>query len=142
MELRRKPPTWRYLLAMNRRIFGVGALLAMAAVALGAFGAHALKERISDAMLEVFRTGVNYHLAHSFAILICAFAFPVLGSRVRICAWLFGLGILLFAGSLYALAVTGNRKLGIITPFGGAAFLFGWLLLALAAFKPPSEVTH
>ncbi len=111
----------------------------MVAVALGAFGAHALKERVSTVMLEVFRTGVNYHLAHAFAILICSFAFPILGSRVRICAWLFGLGILLFAGSLYALALTGNRMLGIITPFGGVAFLSGWLLLALAAFRPSIE---
>ncbi len=120
---------------MDRKIFGAGALSAMTAVALGAFGAHALKERISVDMLEVFRTGVNYHLAHSLAIIACSFALPILGNKVRICSWLFGIGILLFAGSLYALALSGNRMLGIITPFGGVAFLSGWLLLAITAFK-------
>ncbi len=127
---------------MDRKVFGAGALLAMIAVALGAFGAHALKERISPDMLEVFRTGVNYHLAHSFAILICGVVSSSLGVRTRLIAWLFGIGILLFGGSLYALSISGIRTFGMITPLGGVAFLSGWLVLTVSALKQPREAAN
>lgn len=110
----------------------VAALLGFSGVALGAFGAHGLRERISPAMLEVYRTGVLYHLIHALAVLGLALGAERI-RRARIIAALFAGGVVLFSGSLYLLAITGVRALGAVTPFGGLAFLAGWALLFFAA---------
>ena len=104
-------------------------------VALGAFGAHGLRTRVSPDMLAVFETGVRYHLLHALALLAVASLIPRVGAGRLIVAagWLFSLGIVLFSGSLYALALTGVTLLGAITPIGGVAFLAGWACLAYSA---------
>ncbi len=109
----------------------IGALSAFLAVALGAFGAHGLKSRLAPDLLAVFETGVRYHFYHALALLITALALRQGESAAAQAAgWLFLAGTILFAGSLYALALSGARWLGAITPLGGLAFLLGWLLLA------------
>ena len=121
---------------MDRLYFAAGALSAFIGVAGGAFGAHALKTRLSPDMLAVFEVGVRYQMYHAFALLACAWAatrWP--GTFVGTAAALFVAGTLIFSGSLYALALTGARWLGAITPLGGLAFLAGWLCLAAAAMK-------
>jgi uncharacterized membrane protein YgdD (TMEM256/DUF423 family) len=110
----------------------LAALLGFSGVALGAFGAHGLRERISPAMLEVYRTGVLYHLVHALAVLGVALGAERI-RRARAIAALFAGGVALFSGSLYLLALTGVRALGAITPLGGLAFLCGWGLLFFAA---------
>ncbi|MDQ3000709.1 MAG: DUF423 domain-containing protein [Fibrobacterota bacterium] len=95
-------------------------------VALGAFGAHALKARVSPEMLAVWHTGVLYHLIHALAILALALFAKAAGVDIRWGAGLFLVGIVFFSGSLYAMTLTGIRPLGAITPLGGLAFLSGW----------------
>lgn len=108
----------------------VGAGLGGLGVALGAFGAHALKERLSPAQAEWFATGVQYHFVHALALL-AAVALDRAGfaSALRAAPW-FAVGVVLFSGSLYAMALGGPTKLGMVTPLGGVAFLAGWALLA------------
>ena len=109
------------------------------AVALGAFGAHALKSRLAPDMAAVWQTAVQYHAWHALALLAAGILMAQDPSRVGLtwAAWLFAVGIVLFSGSLYALALTGVRGLGAITPLGGVAWLAGWSALAWAAFKTP-----
>jgi uncharacterized membrane protein YgdD (TMEM256/DUF423 family) len=124
----------------DRRWLAAGALLAGLGVGLGAFGAHGLRSIVTADLLQAYETGVRYHLIHSLAIIASALAadrFPWAGSLFRRGAAFFAAGILLFSGSLYLLVVTGNRLLGIVTPFGGVSFLIGWLLFALAALRKP-----
>lgn len=115
----------------------VGALSGMLAVALGAFGAHALRARLDDYALRVYETAVQYHFIHSLALLAVALLllrFP--GSTLlHSSAWLFLLGTVVFSGSLYVLSISGLRWLGAITPLGGLAFIAGWACLAAAAWK-------
>jgi uncharacterized membrane protein YgdD (TMEM256/DUF423 family) len=121
---------------MERTFFALGSLSAMIGVAAGAFGAHALKARLPPELLIVFETGVRYQLVHSLALLAVAWAivrWP--GRATTLAGVLFVAGILLFSGSLYALALTGIRTLGIITPLGGAAFIAGWACLAWGAWR-------
>ena len=121
---------------MDRVFFALGSLLALIAVALGAFAAHGLKSRLDPAMLATFETGVRYHMYHSLALLAVGWAatrWP--GAAVNASGWLFVAGIVLFSGSLYALSLTGVRWLGAVTPLGGLAFLTGWLSLAWAVWK-------
>lgn len=116
---------------MDRCFLALGAVLAGLAVALGAFAAHGLRARVSPELLATFETGARYHMYHALALLAVAWAsqrWP--GGAVTAAGWLFVAGILLFSGSLYALAGTGVRALGAITPLGGLAFLLGWLALA------------
>jgi len=105
-------------------------------VAFGAFGAHALRARLAPAMLAVYHTAVLYHLVHALALglvaVLVASKPSALGSGAGAA---FVIGIVLFSGSLYALALSGVRGLGAVTPFGGVAFLVGWALLALAAWR-------
>jgi uncharacterized membrane protein YgdD (TMEM256/DUF423 family) len=110
------------------------------AVILGAFGAHALKDRISPAMLTVYETGIRYHIIHALAIILVALIADKLGESAKLawCSRLFLLGIVLFSGSLYALALSGIKIFGAITPLGGLAFISGWLLLAVTAAKRPT----
>jgi uncharacterized membrane protein YgdD (TMEM256/DUF423 family) len=107
------------------------------AVALGAFGAHFLRARLGPGSLEIWKTAALYHLIHAVALLAVALA----GTRLpagRVVCWLWTIGIVIFAGSLYLLAVTGTGWLGAITPFGGAAFLTGWLILVVTGVKERS----
>jgi len=120
---------------MDRTFLLLGAVFGFLGVALGAFGAHGLRSKLSPEMLNVFETGVRYHMYHVFALLIVAAAIGHLGSaRLLVMAgWFFFGGILIFSGSLYALALTGTGILGAITPIGGLLFLAGWAALALFA---------
>jgi uncharacterized membrane protein YgdD (TMEM256/DUF423 family) len=124
----------RRLSAMDKTFLLVGAVAAFLAVGLGAFGAHGLRSRLSPDMLGVFETGVRYHMYHALAILIVGLILGRLdGWLIRAAGWSFTVGIVLFSGSLYLLAVTGVTILGAITPIGGLAFLLGWAFLAVAA---------
>ena len=124
---------------MNRlRYFiGIGAINGLLAVAFGAFAAHALKGLLSDGLLAVFNTAVDYQAIHALALLVVG----LLGQQtrdsrlLRWSGWAFATGILLFSGSLYLLALTDARWLGAVTPFGGTAFLIGWGLLAWHAYR-------
>jgi uncharacterized membrane protein YgdD (TMEM256/DUF423 family) len=120
---------------MDRTFLLLGAVLGFVGVALGAFGAHGLRSRLTPEMLAVFETGVRYQMYHVFALLIVSAAIGHLGgARLLVMAgWLFFAGTLLFSGSLYALALTSTGALGAITPFGGLLFLAGWACLALFA---------
>lgn len=95
-------------------------------VALGAFGAHALKARLAPEMLAVWNTGVLYHLIHALALLALALYGKASGADIRPGALFFLLGILVFSGTLYALSLSGLKVLGAITPLGGVLFLLGW----------------
>jgi uncharacterized membrane protein YgdD (TMEM256/DUF423 family) len=118
---------------MDKTFLLIGSLAGFLAVALGAFGAHALKGRLSPEMLAVFETGVRYQMYHALAILLTALLLARMnGWLVHAAGWLFTAGIVLFSGSLYALAFTGVTMLGAITPIGGLAFLAGWACLAIA----------
>jgi uncharacterized membrane protein YgdD (TMEM256/DUF423 family) len=120
---------------MEKMFVFVGALMAGIGVALGAFGAHGLRGRLSPEMLAVFETGVRYQMYHALALLAIAATLPrIEGRAVLIAGWSFVTGIVLFSGSLYALALSGVTTLGAITPLGGVAFLVGWIALAVAAF--------
>ncbi len=114
----------------------LGALLGGLSVAAGAFGAHALRAQLTPRMLEVFETGVRYQMYHALALFAAAWMIQQTDApSAQVAGWAFVLGTLLFSGSLYAMALTGARGLGMITPIGGVVFLIGWVALALAALK-------
>lgn len=115
----------------------LGGINAFLAVALGAFGAHALRERISVEMLEVYKTGVNYHMAHALGLILLALVAERRASNPLYlrAGWLLFAGIILFSGSLYALAMSGVHVLGAITPLGGLCFLGGWAVFVAAAAR-------
>ncbi|MBK8741199.1 MAG: DUF423 domain-containing protein [Betaproteobacteria bacterium] len=121
---------------MPARLTLFAAAIAMAfAVALGAFGAHALKARLAADALAIWQTAVQYHAWHALGLLgigLWQRQAPE-SCALRVAALLLAAGIVLFSGSLYALALTGARGLGAVTPFGGIAFIAGWLALAKAA---------
>ena len=121
---------------MDRTFFALGSLLAGIAVAAGAFGAHALRARLSPADLATFETGARYQMYHALALLAVAWAvqqWP--GPLPRAAGWLFVAGIVVFSGSLYTLVLTGHRWLGAVTPLGGVAFIVGWGCLVGAAMR-------
>lgn len=121
---------------MHRLFFVLGALSALVAVAAGAFGAHAFRGALDPGRLAIFETGARYQMYHALALLGVALAagrFPAGGWTVA--GWLFVAGTVLFSGSLYLLALTGVRWLGAITPLGGACFLLGWGVAAVAAWR-------
>ena len=121
---------------MPKALFLLACIFSFLGVALGAFGAHALKEKISPEMLQTFEVGVRYQMYHAFALFVVAWALRSWNfSNVDVAGWLFTAGIVLFSGSLYALALTGVRWLGAITPFGGICFLAGWVWLAWGVWK-------
>ncbi|MGF9698048.1 DUF423 domain-containing protein [Paenibacillus sp. MABNR03] len=113
----------------------LGSIMMFLAVALGAFGAHALKRKLSADMIKIYETGVQYHIAHGLGLILLGLIADRLEqpSLIMVAGWLLFAGILLFSGSLYALSITGVRKLGAITPLGGVAFLAGWILVMIAA---------
>jgi uncharacterized membrane protein YgdD (TMEM256/DUF423 family) len=119
---------------VDRTFLLVGALAGFLGVALGAFGAHGLRARLGPEMLAVFETGVRYQMYHAIAILIVALAAARLdGWLIRNAGWSFALGIVLFSGSLYVLALSRITIFGAVTPIGGVAFLAGWACLVAAA---------
>jgi uncharacterized membrane protein YgdD (TMEM256/DUF423 family) len=115
-----------------QNLIALGAINGGIAVAAGAFGAHGLKERISQHSLEIFETAVRYQMFHALAMILCA---VIATSGARTAGWLFQAGILVFSGSLYLLALTETKWLGAITPVGGLAFLAGWAALAWSALR-------
>ena len=123
---------------VTTKIFlALGSLNAVLAVILGAFGAHGLKGRLSPDMLAVYQTGVQYHFYHAFGLFAVGLVLLHLPSSVLLkwCGWLMFSGILLFSGSLYLLAITGQTALGMITPIGGVAFICSWLLMFIAILR-------
>ncbi|HZS47991.1 MAG TPA: DUF423 domain-containing protein [Blastocatellia bacterium] len=121
---------------MDRTFFTLGSISALISVAMGAFGAHGLRSRISPEMLTVFETGARYQMYHALALLAVAWAYVHRQNSLTAWAgWAFVLGTVFFSGSLYILSITGTRWLGAITPIGGLLFLAGWFLLALSAWQ-------
>ena len=118
---------------MSRTFLLLGAIAGFTGVTLGAFGAHALRARVSPEMLAVFETGVRYQMYHALALVATAALMNQIDGRLMVAAgWSFVAGIVLFSGSLYVLALTSITVLGAITPLGGLAFLLGWACLAIA----------
>lgn len=115
-----------------------GAVLMALAVGMGAFGAHGLRNRLDAYSMSVYEKAVLYHFVHALGILIVAVLARTpaltLAAQSRV-AWLLFAGIILFSGSLYALAISGVRALGAITPIGGIAFIIGWVVLAYEAAR-------
>ncbi len=109
----------------------VSAVIGFLGVALGAFGAHGLKDRVPEHLLAVYHTGVLYHLVHAVALLALALYGRATSTAIGLPASLLVAGIVLFSGSLYAMTITGVTKLGIITPFGGLCFLAAWVTIAI-----------
>jgi len=121
---------------MDRVFFALGSLFAFLAVALGAFGAHALRNSFASGMAEVYETGVRYQFFHALALFAVVFAMTYWKSTsASLAGWLFVAGIILFSGSLYVLSITGIRVFGAITPLGGLAFLAGWLVLGWTVLR-------
>jgi uncharacterized membrane protein YgdD (TMEM256/DUF423 family) len=124
------------LLSSAKIFLFLGAVNAMVSVLLGAFGTHGLKSKLSAQAMSTFQTGVEYHFYHSLGLLIVGIfisQLPVMG--IKVTGWLMFAGIILFSGSLYLLALTGLRQLGMITPVGGLCFITAWGLLAYTVFK-------
>ena len=123
---------------MLRGFLMLAAFFGFTGVGLGAFAAHGLKSRLTPEYLTIFHTGVTYQLVHTLALLgVALLATQIPGRLLTWAGVSFAVGILLFSGSLYVLTLTGVSKLGIVTPFGGLAFLAGWLCLGLAAWRLP-----
>lgn len=120
---------------MKRGAIGVAGALGFSAVALGAFGAHGLRGRLTPPLLEIYRTGALYHLVHAVAALAVALGGDRL-RRGRLIVGLFAAGVAVFSGSLYALALTGVTALGAVTPLGGLLLLAAWALITLEAAAP------
>ncbi|HXF95828.1 MAG TPA: DUF423 domain-containing protein [Gemmatimonadales bacterium] len=121
---------------MDRTFAVLGGVSAFLAVLAGAFGAHALRTRLSPDLLAVFETAARYHMYHALALLAAAWAvgqWPT--PAVRAAGWLFAAGTVVFSGSLYLMSLTGARWLGAVTPVGGLLFLGGWIALAIGAWR-------
>lgn len=115
----------------------LGAMFMVLAVGLGAFGAHGLQNRLSAEMMEIFQTGVRYHVYHALGLILVGLIATQLPETVWIkwSGWLMCAGIIIFSGSLYLLSTTGTSWLGAITPIGGTAFIIAWILLGVALWK-------
>lgn len=127
---------------MNQKWVALGGAFALLAVMLGAFGAHGLESRLSPHYLDVFKTGAYYQMVHALALIL-------IGQRserrpdnrlLPLSCALLAVGILVFSGSLYILAVTGERRLGMITPFGGLSFMVGWTLFIISEGSTKSAI--
>lgn len=122
-----------------RHLIGYGAINMLIAVAAGAFGAHALKPSLSPEMLSIWHTAANYQMVHALGLIAIGLMMPGFNTVVlRRAGLIMLIGTLIFSGSLYALALSGIRMLGAITPIGGAAFLLAWAMLAWAALRHKS----
>ncbi len=122
---------------LHKTFIVIGALATALAVALGAFGAHALKARLAPDRLAVYHTAVHYHFYHALGLILIGLAAGQLAGSawLKAAGWTMLAGIVLFSGSLYVLTVTGQRWLGAITPVGGVAFIAGWMLFAVAVAR-------
>ena len=121
---------------MQKLFFIVGAVSGLLATVFGAFGAHALKGKLSPALLSAYHIGVQYQFYHSLALLLIAILlYHSQSVWLSLSGSFFILGILLFSGSLYVLSVTGITSIGIITPFGGLSFILAWLFLMIGFLK-------
>lgn len=121
---------------MTKSIIMTASILLALAVALGAFGAHGLKAHLSTEMLQTYKTGVEYHFYHALGLLligVLSISYP--SSLLNWSAILLAIGIVLFSGSLYVLAISGIKWIGAITPLGGLSFIAGWVLLFVAVWK-------
>ncbi|MDQ0297680.1 uncharacterized membrane protein YgdD (TMEM256/DUF423 family) [Salibacterium salarium] len=115
----------------------LGAINAAVAVGFGAFGAHGLEGKLSDRLMEVYQTGVQYHIMHALGLLAIGLVAAYVGGSASLswAGWLLFTGIIVFSGSLYTMAFTGISWLGAITPIGGTAFIAGWIMLVIAVLK-------
>lgn len=122
---------------MQKLFLIIGSIAMALAVGLGAFGAHSLKEMLTDEMLDIFETGVKYHFYHAIGLLVIAFVAQLIpdSSLLQWSGWLMLAGIFIFSGSLYILSISGIRWMGAITPIGGLCFIVAWILLALASWQ-------
>lgn len=128
---------------MHNPFLFAGAINGFFTVALGAFGAHALRGQVSDYHYTVFQTGVQYHSIHALALIALGITlFHIPSKWLTRAGWLFLLGIALFSGSLYLLALTGSRPLGIITPLGGVSFLLAWISFAIGVVSQRSATAN
>jgi uncharacterized membrane protein YgdD (TMEM256/DUF423 family) len=121
---------------MTQFFLTIAAIFGGLSVAGGAFGAHALREKISDRSLEIFDTGARYQMYHALALLVVAMLMSRLETpptALVVSGWLFIIGVVIFSGSLYALSLTGIKSLGAVAPLGGLALILGWGALAVAA---------
>ncbi len=110
----------------------LGCIMALLSVGLGAFGAHALRSRIDEARLANYQTGVQYQMYHAIGLIVTGLVLHMTSSTVLLdwAGWLFFTGIVLFSGSLYLLSTSGHKRWGMLTPFGGVAFIIAWGFLA------------
>ncbi|MHB1630175.1 MAG: DUF423 domain-containing protein [Bacilli bacterium] len=113
----------------------LGSVLALLAVAFGAFGAHALRKRLTPERMAVYQTGVQYQMYHALAMIATGILGGGYGAWTIAAGWLFVFGVLLFSGSLYLLCLTGRRTFGAITPLGGLALIAGWAALAIGVLR-------
>ncbi|GGH85648.1 uncharacterized membrane protein YgdD (TMEM256/DUF423 family) [Pullulanibacillus pueri] len=114
----------------------LGSANAFLAIALGAFGAHGLKNKLTQHYLDIYNTGVQYHMMHALGLILVGFLADKFSSQlVGWAGWIMFIGIILFSGSLYILSISGIGKLGAITPLGGVAFLVSWVLVIIAIAK-------
>jgi uncharacterized membrane protein YgdD (TMEM256/DUF423 family) len=127
---------------MKARFIIIGAIAAFLSVAIGAFGAHGLKDIVTEKMMANYNTGVQYQMLHSTGLLIIGILMQLWGgqgsrvvSLLNTAGWLMLIGMVLFSGSLYVMALTSQTWLGAITPLGGVSFLAGWTCLALSAVR-------
>jgi uncharacterized membrane protein YgdD (TMEM256/DUF423 family) len=118
---------------VSRTLLTIAGTLGFSAVLLGAFGAHGLRDKVAPPMLEIYRTGVLYHLVHALAVFAVALAADRL-RRPRLVAGLFTAGIAIFSGTLYLLAITGVMKLGAVTPIGGVLLMASWAAVIAEGF--------
>jgi uncharacterized membrane protein YgdD (TMEM256/DUF423 family) len=121
---------------MGKTIIMVAAALLAVAVAVGAFGAHGLKPRLTQEMMQIYKTGVEYHFYHAIGLLLIGLlSMQSPSGLLNWSAFFLAVGILLFSGSLYLMAISGIKWLGAITPIGGLSFIAGWILLFVAIWK-------
>jgi len=121
---------------MNKTFLIIGAVLMAFGVGLGAFGAHALKQKLSVEMMAVYKTAVEYNFYHALGLILIGILYQLYPSKmVMASGWVVFLGVILFSGSLYFLSITGIKWIGAITPIGGVAFIAGWVLLVIGIIK-------
>ena len=120
-----------------KKWIGIGSILVMLSVMIGAFGAHMLEPIIGEDKISVYETGVQYHMIHALGIILIGVIAKVFG-EAKLLVWsarLLFIGIILFSGSLYVLSISGLGPLGAITPLGGVSFIAGWICLAVTVLK-------